>query len=82
MTNEEAFATARRLAEEEGILAGISSGAAAAVALRLAAQPEFAGRTIVVTLPDSGERYLSTALFQDLFVDGDTMPSAPVAAAR
>ena len=63
VTNEEAFEFARRLAREEGILSGISSGAAMAVAARLADQPEFAGKTIVAILPDSGERYLSTTLF-------------------
>jgi cysteine synthase A len=57
---EEAIETARRLAREEGILSGISSGAAAAVASRLAQQPSFAGKTIVVILPDSGERYLTS----------------------
>ena len=67
VSNEEALETARRLAREEGILAGISCGAAAAVALRLAAEPDLAGKTIVVVLPDSGERYLSTALFEGLF---------------
>lgn len=61
--NEEAFGMSRRLALEEGILAGISSGAAMAVAARLAAKPEFAGKTFVVILPDSAERYLSTTLF-------------------
>ncbi|MGA2220544.1 MAG: cysteine synthase A [Verrucomicrobiia bacterium] len=61
----EAVAFTRRLIREEGILAGISSGAAAAVAVRLAQQPEFAGKTIVTVLPDAGERYLSTVLFQD-----------------
>jgi len=61
----EAIAFARRLIREEGILVGISCGAAAAVAVRLAHQPEFAGKTIVVILPDAAERYLSTALFQD-----------------
>ncbi len=67
VTNEDAIAYARRLAREEGILAGISCGAATAVAVRLAQRPENAGKTIVVVLPDSGERYLSTALFEGLF---------------
>jgi len=67
ISNDEAIAFARRLAREEGILAGISGGAAAAVAVRLAQRPENAGNTIVVILPDSGERYLSSALFEGLF---------------
>ena len=67
VSNEEAIEVAQRLAKEEGILAGISCGAATAAALRLARQPEHAGKTIVVVLPDSGERYLSTALFDGLF---------------
>src|ERR1035437_7109121 len=66
ITNEEAIETAQRLAREEGILSGISSGAAAAVAVRLANQPEFAGKTIVVILPDSGERYLPSVLFEGI----------------
>ncbi|HTS16027.1 MAG TPA: cysteine synthase A [Verrucomicrobiae bacterium] len=61
----EAVGYARRLAREEGLLSGISSGAATAVASRLARQPEYTGKTIVVILPDAGERYLSTVLFQD-----------------
>lgn len=63
VTNDEAFETARQLAQQEGLLSGISCGAAAAVALRLAASPEFDGKTIVVVLPDAGERYFSTPLF-------------------
>ncbi|OQC30104.1 MAG: Cysteine synthase A [Deltaproteobacteria bacterium ADurb.Bin058] len=60
---------ARRLAKEEGILAGISSGAATAAAIKLAHEPRFANKTIVVILPDSGERYLSSALFEGLLDD-------------
>jgi cysteine synthase A len=63
VTDDEAFATARRLAKEEGILVGISAGAAAAAALQVAARAEDAGKLIVVILPDTGERYLSTPLF-------------------
>jgi cysteine synthase A len=66
VSNDEAVETARRLAREEGILSGISSGAAAAVAARLANRPEFAGKTIVVILPDSGERYLTSVLFEGI----------------
>ncbi len=66
VSNEEAIDFARRLAREEGILAGISCGAAAAVAVRLAALPELKGKTIVVVLPDSGERYLTSVLFEGL----------------
>ena len=67
VTNDDAITYARRLAREEGILAGISCGAAVAVAVRVAQRPENAGKTIVVVLPDSGERYLSSALFEGLF---------------
>lgn len=67
VSNEDAVAYARRLAREEGILSGISGGAAAAVAARLAQRPENAGKTIVVVLPDSGERYLSSVLFEGIF---------------
>jgi cysteine synthase len=67
VSNEEAILYARRLTSEEGIISGISCGAAVAVAVRLAKRPENAGKTIVVILPDSGERYLSTILFEGLF---------------
>jgi cysteine synthase A len=73
ITGELAMEYARRLTREEGILAGISSGAAAAVAVRLARRPENAGKTIVAILPDSGERYLSTALFEGVF-DAQGLP--------
>jgi len=66
VSNDEAIDFARRLAKEEGILSGISCGAAAAVAVRLAMQPEFKGKKIVVILPDSGERYLSSPLFEGI----------------
>ena len=67
VSNEDAVLYARRLAREEGILAGISCGAATAVAVRLAQRSENAGKTIVVILPDSGERYLSSILFEGMF---------------
>ena len=67
VSNEEAIRFAQRLAREEGILSGISCGAAAAVAVRLARRPDNAGKTIVVILPDSGERYLSSILFEGVF---------------
>ncbi len=69
VTNDESMEMARRLAREEGILCGISCGAAAAAAVRLAHQPEFEGKTIVVILPDAGERYLTSALFEGMFND-------------
>ncbi|TCW00481.1 cysteine synthase A [Biostraticola tofi] len=69
ITNDEAISTARRLMEQEGILAGISSGAAVAAALKLQEDEAFANKNIVVILPSSGERYLSTALFADLFTE-------------
>lgn len=67
VTNEESVEMARRLAKEEGILCGISCGAAMAAALKVAAEPESAGKTIVVVLPDAGERYLSSVLFEGMF---------------
>jgi cysteine synthase A len=75
VTNDESVAYARRLAREEGLLSGISCGAAAAVAVRLAKRPENEGKTIVVVLPDSGERYLSSILFEGIF----DQAGAPVA---
>ncbi|KQO28965.1 cysteine synthase A [Pseudomonas sp. NY15364] len=69
VTDDEAKAMALRLMREEGILCGISCGAAMAVAVRLAEKPEMQGKTIVVILPDSGERYLSSMLFSDMFTE-------------
>ena len=66
VSNEDAVAFARRLATEEGILCGISCGAAGIAAVRLAAEPAMVGKTIVVILPDGGERYLSSVLFEDI----------------
>lgn len=80
VSNDEAIEMARRLAREEGILCGISCGAAAYVAVRIAAEPENAGKTIVVILPDSGERYLSTALFEGILggVEGAAASDTPL----
>ncbi len=69
VTNDESITMARRLAKEEGILSGISCGAAMAVALRVAAEPGMAGKLIVAVLPDAGERYLSGALFEGMFAE-------------
>jgi len=69
VTNEESIEMARRLAREEGILSGISCGAAVAAAVRVAEEPQMKGKTIVVVLPDSGERYLSTPLFEGISAD-------------
>jgi cysteine synthase len=74
VTDEEAIVYAQRLTREEGILSGISCGAAAAVAIRIARLPENAGKTLVVILPDSGERYLSSILFEGLF-DASGLPA-------
>jgi cysteine synthase A len=67
VSNEESIDMARRLAKEEGILSGISCGAAAVVAIRLGKLPGFAGKTIVTVFPDAAERYLSTTLFEGMF---------------
>ena len=66
MTNEEAVEFGRRLAVEEGILSGISFGAAVVAAKRLSAERKFAGKTIITILPDGGERYLSSILYEDI----------------
>ena len=71
VTNEEAINTARLLMQKEGILAGISCGAAMCAALRVAEKPEYKDKMIVVLLPDSGERYLSSALFDGMFTDNE-----------
>ncbi|OED45702.1 cysteine synthase A [Endozoicomonas sp. (ex Bugula neritina AB1)] len=73
VSNEDAIDTAHRLMKEEGILAGISSGAAVAAALRIAENSENKGKNIVVILPDSGERYLSTALFEGVFTESESV---------
>ncbi|AZZ93081.1 cysteine synthase A [Hahella sp. KA22] len=73
VTNEEAMEMAHRLMREEGILCGISCGAAAAVAVRLAERDEFKDKNIVVILPDSAERYLSTALFDNFFTEAENV---------
>ena len=65
VSNEDAFAAGRRIGRKEGVLVGISSGAAAYAAIQLAKRPENKGKTIVVLLPDTGDRYLSTPLFTD-----------------
>jgi cysteine synthase A len=73
VSNDEAIEMARRLAREEGMLSGISCGAAMVAALRLSADPKFKGKIIVAILPDAGERYLSGALFEGLFAEVEKM---------
>jgi cysteine synthase A len=78
VTNDEALTMARRLPREEGLLVGISSGAAVHAALQLARDPQHAGKLIVVIIPSSGERYLSTVLFDDLRQQALNTPTSPV----
>lgn len=78
VSNDEAISMARRLAAEEGMLSGISSGAAAYVAAKIACEPASAGKTIVVILPDAGERYLSTVLFEGLLSGVDTAGASDI----
>ncbi len=76
VSNDEAIEMARRLAREEGILCGISCGAATVAAVRVAQDPAMTGKTIVVVLPDAGERYLSSALFEGMFADVEKAKAA------
>jgi cysteine synthase A len=73
VSSDDAIDMARRLAREEGLLSGVSCGAAMVAAVRLANEPAMAGKTIVVILPDAGERYLTGALFDGMFAEIETM---------